>query len=174
MTGEERRKQIISLLRQSALPLSGGVLGSKTGVSRQIIVQDMALLRAEGYEIIATARGYMLDEPVQSIRVIKSCHTNEQTEEELTTIVDLGGSVIDITVEHDIYGKMTAPLNIKNRRDVQLFIKQMNTGRSTPLMNITSGYHSHIISAESEAVLDEIEQALLEKNLLAITEDGEE
>lgn len=173
MTGEERRKQIISLLRQSSLPLSGGALGRKTGVSRQVIVQDMALLRAEGYDIMATARGYMLDEPVQAVRVIKACHTNEQTEEELTAIVDLGGCVADITVEHDVYGKMTAPLNIRNRRDVQLFIKQLNAGHSTPLMNITSGYHMHSITAENEAILDEIVQMLEEKNFLANTVDEE-
>ena len=160
MTGEERRKQIILLLRQSALPLSGGVLGSKTGVSRQIIVQDMALLRAEGYEIIATARGYMLDEPVQTIRVIKSCHTNEQTEEELTSIVDLGGSVVDITVEHDIYGEIRADLMLSCRREVEEFCRQLENSRSGPLNIMGGGIHYHTIEADTEEILEKIGEEL--------------
>ncbi len=167
MTGTERRKKILALMRESSKPLSGGALGSATGVSRQAIVQDIALLRTEGYEIVATARGYILDEAAQNVRVFKTCHTNDQTEEELTTIVDLGGCVVDVMVNHRVYGKMTAPLNIRNRRDVQLFMKQLQTGKSTPLLNVTSGYHFHKVSAESEEILDEIESALREKNLLA-------
>lgn len=167
MTGAERRKMILSLMRQSSKPISGGALGSATGVSRQVVVQDIALLRTEGYEILATARGYVLDEPKQTTRLYKTCHTDEQTEEELTTIVDLGGCVVDVMVNHKVYGKMTALLNIRNRRDVQLFINQLKTGKSIPLMNITSGYHFHKESAESEEVLDEIEEALREKKLLA-------
>lgn len=167
MNGAERRKKIIALMRESLAPLSGGALGNMTGVSRQVVVQDIALLRTEGYEIIATARGYILDEPKQATRLFKTCHTDEQTEEELTTIVDLGGCVIDVMVNHRVYGKMAAPLNIRNRRDVQLFMNQLKTGKSTPLMHVTSGFHFHRVSAESEEILDEIEMALREKSLLA-------
>ncbi len=167
MTGAERRKIILSLMRQSSKPLSGSALGSATGVSRQVVVQDIALLRMEGYEIVATARGYVLDEAEQISRIFKICHTNEQTEDELTAIVDLGGCVVDVMVNHRVYGKMTAPLNIRNRRDVQMFMNQLKTGKSTPLMNVTSGYHFHKVSAESEEILDEIEATLRAKNLLA-------
>ena len=89
--------------------------------------------------------------------VFKVCHTNEQTEDELVTIVDLGGTVVDVMVNHRVYGKMSAPLNIKNRRDVQLFMNNIKTGKSTPLMNVTSGYHFHHVCAEQEEILDEIE-----------------
>lgn len=167
MTGAERRKKILALMRESSKPLSGGALGSATGVSRQVVVQDIALLRTEGHEITATARGYVLDEPKQTVRVFKTCHTDEQTEDELTTIVDLGGCVVDVMVNHRVYGKVTAPLNIRNRRDVQKFMNEMRTGSSTPLKNVTSGYHFHKVSAESEEILDEIEAALREKKLLA-------
>ncbi|MGN0334462.1 MAG: transcription repressor NadR [Lachnospiraceae bacterium] len=166
MIGAQRRKKILTMLRQSSKPLSGGALGSATGVSRQVVVQDIALLRTEGHEIVATARGYILDEPNQAVRVFKMCHTNEQTEEELTTIVDLGGCILDVMVNHRVYGQVTAPLNIRNRRDVQLFMNQLKTGKSIPLLNVTSGYHFHRISAESEDILDEIETALMEKKLL--------
>ncbi|MBR5508885.1 MAG: transcription repressor NadR [Lachnospiraceae bacterium] len=167
MTGAERRKQILSLMRESSKPLSGSALGSATGVSRQVVVQDIALLRTEGHSIVATARGYLLDEPRHLTRSFKVCHNTEQTEEELTTIVDLGGCILDVMVNHRIYGKMSAPLNIKNRRDVQVFMNNLRTGKSTPLLNVTSGYHFHQVAAESEEILDEIEAALREKNFLS-------
>ena len=167
MSGAERRKKIISMMRESSAPLSGEKLGKETGVSRQVVVQDIALLRTEGYAITATARGYVLDEPKKIERLLKVFHSDEQTEEELQTIVDFGGCVLDVMVNHKIYGKMSAPLNIRNRRDVQMFMKQLETGKSTPLKNITSGYHFHRISADSEEILDEIEAALREKDLLA-------
>ncbi|MBQ6834074.1 MAG: transcription repressor NadR [Lachnospiraceae bacterium] len=167
MTGAERRKKILSLMQQSEKPLSGSLLGKETGVSRQVVVQDIALLRTEGHAIVATARGYILDEPKDIYRIIKTCHTNEQTEDELQTIVDLGGCVADVMVNHKVYGKMSAPLNIRNRRDIQKFMEQLRTGKSVPLMNVTSGYHFHRVTAESEEILDEIEAALREKEMLA-------
>ena len=100
-------------------------------------------------------------------RVLKVCHTNEQVEEELTTIVDLGGTVLNVMVNHRVYGRVEAALNIRNRRDVQGFLNDLRTGKSVPLLNVTSGYHFHKISAESEEVLDEIEHALQKKGFLA-------
>ncbi|MGN1346564.1 MAG: transcription repressor NadR [Eubacteriales bacterium] len=166
MTGAERRKRMIEWMRESTKPLSGETIGNEMGVSRQVVVQDIALLRTEGFPIVATARGYVLNEPKQVTRVFKVCHTNEQTEDELTTIVDLGGSVLDVMVNHRIYGKLTAPLNVKNRRDVQNFMNNIRTGKSTPLMNVTSGYHFHRVAADTEEILDEIGEALRKKNYL--------
>ncbi len=167
MTAAERRKQILNLLRETDVPLSGTALGKETGVSRQIVVQDIALLRTEGYPILATARGYLLDAPNDHVRLFKVFHTNEQTEEELNLIVDLGGCVQDVMVNHRIYGKMSAPLNIRNRRDVQHFMENLRTGKSTPLLNVTGGYHFHRISAELEEILDEIEASLRDHGFLA-------
>ena len=170
MSGAKRREKILAMMRNASVPLSGGALGRETGVSRQVVVQDIALLRTEGYPIMATARGYLLNEPVQPVqpvRLFKVCHTNEQTEEELTTIVDLGGCVRDVMVNHRVYGKVSAPLNIKNRRDIQKFMKDLQTGKSIPLMNVTSGYHFHLVAAEQEEILDEIEAALREKGFLS-------
>ena len=166
LTGTQRRKKILEMMKTSSIPLSGGFLGEETGVSRQVVVQDIALLRTEGHNIVATARGYVLDEPKQSVRLFKLFHTDEQAEDELTSIVDLGGCVMDVMVNHRVYGKVTASLNIKNRRDVQVFVEKLKTGKSAPLLNVTSGYHFHRIAADSEEILDEIEQMLREKNLL--------
>ena len=129
------------MLGQSSTPLSGGALGRAVGVSRQVVVQDIALLRTEGHPVLATARGYVLEVPHQTERLFKMCHTTEQTREELNTIVDLGGEVLDVMVNHRIYGKVSAPLNIRSRRDVEAFVENIRTGRSTPLLTVTSGYH---------------------------------
>ena len=167
MTGAERRKALLAMMRETEKPLSGTALGKRTGVSRQVVVQDMALLRTEGYPIISTARGYLMEASKGCTRLFKVCHTNEQVEEELTTIVDLGGTVLNVMVNHRVYGRVEAALNIRNRRDVQGFLKDLRTGKSVPLLNVTSGYHFHKISAESEEVLDEIEHALQKKGFLA-------
>lgn len=167
LTGAQRREKILELIKDSRVPLSGSALGKSTGVSRQVVVQDIALLRTEGYPILATARGYLLEKSQNVSRLIKVCHTEQQTEEELNLIVDLGGCVENVMVNHRAYGKISAPLNIKSRRDVQVLKHQLSTGKSTLLMNITSGYHFHRVSAESEEILDEIEAQLKKKGFLA-------
>jgi len=75
--------------------------------------------------------------------------------------------VVDVMVNHRIYGRMTAPLSIRSRRDVQNFISSLHSGKSIPLMNITSGYHFHRIAADQEIILDEIEAMLRERGFLA-------
>ncbi len=167
LTGGQRRKKILEMMSQTRTPLSGTALGKATGVSRQVVVQDIALLRTEGHPIFATARGYLLDRPSKITRLVKTCHTNEQTEQELYAIVDLGGCVEDVVVNHRAYGKISATISIKSRRDVQAFIQQIQSGKSTLLMNITSGYHFHHISADREEILDEIEEKLRSMGFLA-------
>lgn len=165
----ERRKILLSMLQQSQAPISGSALGKQTGVSRQVVVQDVAILRTEGYPILSTTKGYYLDRTEQSgsVRILKVCHTDEQVEDELNSIVDLGGTVQNVMVNHRAYGKMTAALNIKSRRDVRVFVDNIRSGKSTPLLNVTSGYHFHTIGADSEAILDEIEEMLRRKGYLA-------
>lgn len=176
INGKKRRDILINLIKNSDKPISGTTLGKETGVSRQVVVQDIALLRTEGYPIISTARGYIFSGDTSSdypTRIIKVCHTNDQVEDELKTIVDLGGCVVNVMVNHRMYGKVSAPLNIKSRRDINNFIEDIKTSKSTPLSNITSGYHFHTISAESEQILDEIENELQKKNYIVELMDYE-
>ena len=167
LNGADRRKKILELMRHSDAPLSGSALGKLTGVSRQVVVQDIALLRTEGQPILATPRGYLLDRPAAVTRLIKVCHTNEQTEEELNLVVDLGGCVEDVIVNHRAYGELRAKISIRCRRDVQTFMDQIRSGKSSLLLNITSGYHFHHISADREEILDEIEEALRQRGFLS-------
>ena len=166
MTGNERRKNMLLMLQNTDTALSGKKLGEAFGVSRQVIVQDIALLRSEGHPVVSTPRGYLIQTEGRCTRVIKVCHTDAQVEDELQTIIDLGGTVINVMVNHRTYGKVCAPLNIKCRRDIKLFLDDLKTSKSTLLSNVTSGYHFHTIEAETKDILDEIEQALKEKEYL--------
>lgn len=171
MTGHERRMGLLEQLRGASMPVSGTELARRLGVSRQVIVQDIALLRADGRDIVATNRGYVLRErgaePTVPTRLLKVRHTVEELEEELTTIVDLGGAVLNVMVNHRAYGKITADLDIRSRRDIARYLEDIQSGKSTPLMTVTSGYHFHRVATDSEEALDEIEQALAARGFLA-------
>lgn len=125
------------------------------------------MLKGSGYDILSTHNGYILQKSPLKERVFKVYHTTEETEDELSTIVSLGGTVVDVFVWHKVYGKMTAPLNIFSSLHIKQFIEGVRSGKSTELMNITGGYHYHTVRAESERILDEIEQALTAKNYIA-------
>ncbi len=166
MTGSDRREKIIEKIKTNKTPVSGRELASFYHVSRQIIVQDIALIRAAGYDIISTNRGYILNVPQTSSRIFKVKHTDEQMEEELCAIVDLGGCVEDVVVKHRVYGRMEAFLGINSRRKVAEFLEGIRNGKSSPLKNITSDYHYHNVSADSEQTLDMIEEMLKKKGIL--------
>ena len=167
MKADERRKAIANLLTTEQKAVSGAALSAEFGVSRQIIVQDITALRSSGYDIISTHNGYLIQNTPLKERVFKVHHTTERTEEELNLIVDLGGTVVDVFVWHKVYGRMHAPLNIYSRVQVKQFIDGVRTGTSTELMHITGGYHYHTVRAESDAVLDNIMNALAEHNFIA-------
>ena len=169
MSGAERRDAIIELLTKTHEPLSGTQLGKQFGVSRQVIVQDIALLRNSGIDILSTNRGYLLTESINKrpTRLFKLHHSVKQTQEELECIISLGGCVEDVLINHRMYGKISAPMNISNRTDIQHYLNDIATGVSTPLLSATSGYHFHHVSADSEKALDKIEIELSKKGLLA-------
>lgn len=160
MEAQARRKEILKYIKNSDKPVSGTKLAEIFKVSRQVIVQDIALLRAGDCEIISTNRGYICSGDSRAERVLCVYHTNDKIEEELNIIVDCGGTAEDVFVKHTIYGEFRAVLGIRSRRQVQQFLENIKTGKSKPLTDITSGHHYHTITAESEEVLDMIEEAL--------------
>ena len=173
MSGQERREEIIKIIKNSGRPVAGTDLANKLGVSRQVIVQDMALIRANGIEVMATNRGYVIQESKDVSRVFKVIHSNEQVEDELNLFVDLGRKVEDVFVYHKVYGVIKATLNIKSRRDVKSYMEGISSGKSTNLLNLTSNYHYHTITAEDEQTLDWIQDELNEKGFLAKLQDYE-
>jgi transcriptional regulator of NAD metabolism len=168
MTGEERRKKIIEILQKSDEPVSGAELAKTLNVSRQVIVQDVALLRAVNRNIISTTRGYVLyyQEVQKANRCFSVRHTDDEIEDELCIIVDNGGKVLDVIVMHDIYGEISTGLIIKNRKDVYDFVEKLKAHRTTPLKELTGGAHLHTVEADSEGTLDTIEKKLREKGYL--------
>ena len=166
MTGSERRAGIIRQIQKSSKPMSGSELAKSYNVSRQVIVQDIALIRANGYDIISTNRGYILNIPRSVSRVFKVQHTDEELTDELYAIVDLGGCVENVMVNHKVYGHIEANLNISSRRKVYEFMNDIKSGKSSPLKNITSNYHYHTVSEDSEETLDLIENELRQMGFL--------
>ena len=166
MNGEDRRRRIVEHLKASDLPLSGSQLAKLLDVSRQVIVQDMALLRATNHEIIATSTGYVLVSGGKHQRVIHVAHHDESILDELYAIVDLGGRVLDVRVEHKVYGSISAELSIKSRKDARKLMDDIAQGKSSPLKNLTHDDHYHLIEADSEEDLDAIIGDLKSKGYL--------
>ena len=160
MKANERRNTIAALLLNEERPISGGELSERLGASRQIIVQDIALLRAAGYDILSTHSGYVIKSSPLCERIFKVRHTSAETEDELSKIVELGGTVVNVFVWHKVYGRIEGQLNIFSRRGIDQLLDGIKSGKSTELMHITSGYHYHTVRADSETVLDRIGEAL--------------
>ena len=173
MSGEERRGKIIQALKNSDKAVSATTLAKEFDVSRQVIVQDVALLRANGKNIFSTNRGYLIQEDEETTRVFKVQHEDDEVEKELTTIVDLGGTVEDVFVYHKVYGVLRAEMNIKSRMDIRNYMEEIRSGKSSLLKNVTSGYHYHTVRAERVEFLDMIQEELQKKGLLAKLQDYE-
>ena len=169
MNANERREQIIDILNDSKEPISGSRLAKVLYVSRQVIVTDVAILRAKGIGIISTPSGYVLSADKSCERIFKVHHSEEDTEEELDLFVDCGGIVKDIFVSHRAYGIIRAKLDLRSRMDVEEFMESIKSGKSSSLSKITDGYHYHTVQARSEEVLDKIEDKLWERGFLAKT-----
>ena len=158
MTAEQRRQEILTLLEQTDTPLSAAALAHRFSVSRQIVVGDVALLRAQGREIVATARGYVIPAPAGLVRQVACRHTAAQTREELDAMVDCGCTVIDVVVEHPVYGQLTGPLQISNRYEVSQFIERCK--KAEPLSSLTEGIPLHTLSCPDEAAFERTKSAL--------------
>ncbi len=166
MKAAERRNEILSLLGNTSSAIPAGVLSDKFGVSRQVIVQDIAILRANGYDVISTNRGYVIGSGLRSERVFKCRHTLGQLVEEAELIISNGGRVEDIFVNHRVYGRIAARLDLVTHTHAEELYRSLVSGASKPLMSVTDGYHYHTVSADSEEALDKIERALREKGFL--------
>ncbi len=170
MTASERRIQLVTLLAQSDTPVSASALATHFSVSRQLIVGDIALLRASGSSITATPRGYVLD-PVERTaqgceQTIACTHAEDRLAEEIYTIVDLGGTLLDVTVEHSVYGQICAPLHISSRYDADLFLQKLQNSSAKPLCDLTDGVHLHRIRCVDTQAMLRITNALRERGLL--------
>ena len=168
MKVKERRELLLSILNKSAKPIKGDELANTLNVSRQVIVQDIALIRATGVDIIATPQGYVIYNTKVTTKTIEcKNHVNgDEFYNELKTIVDLGGKVKDVIVKHPIYGEIKVDLDIDSNRDIDEFMKKASSDEFKQLSTLTKESHLHTIEAKSEEILDEIVSSLLDKNIL--------
>lgn len=159
--GKIRRNHILDILKNANEPVSGSALAKQMGVSRQVIVQDITLLRT-AFPILATAKGYLLYPATEKKCRRTFCvrHSKEETKNELNIIVDHGGKILDVMVEHDVYGEIRADLMLSCRKEVDEFCKRLGMSKSGPLNIIGSGIHYHTVEAASEEILDEIGRKL--------------
>ena len=166
-TGAARRERLLSIFQQSAQPVSGHDLASRLGVSRQVIVQDCALLRAAGHAVMATPRGYVLPQRFAGIKaVIATRHDREHTADELTIMVDHGLKVLDVIVEHPVYGELRGSLMMTSRADVQEFAGRVASGEVALLSELSGGVHLHSVEAPSEERLENARAALRDQGYL--------
>ena len=170
MTGDPRRSEIRRMLQQAQQPLTGTALAKGLHVSRQVIVQDIALMRAEHLPILSTNKGYLLGPDAvrssQPKRVFFVRHATDQELEEFMTVIDLGGRILDVAVEHELYGSIRADLLIENRQDAQDFVDRRKNCRDNPLKVLTDDCHYHTVTAPSEKLLDLIEAELRNRGFL--------
>ena len=170
MTGDERRNKILQKLQDTDTPLSGTARAKIFHVSRQVIVQDIALMRAENCGILSTNKGYLLrsekNENTQPKRVFYVKHTSDQVLQEFQTVIELGGKVLDVAVEHEIYGHISVDLLIETTAEAADFYEKLLKCRDNLLNVLTDNCHYHTVSAPSEKLLDLIENELRSKKLL--------
>ena len=170
LSGEERREKLIKILEESTSPVSGTELAGQFEVSRQVIVQDIALLRAVNKNILATNKGYVLfrekEQKNKVQRVVGVCHEDKDILKEFECILDFGARVLDCIVEHEIYGQISVELAIQSMEEAEKFLEQLEKCESKSLNILTGGVHYHTIEAANIRILDAVERALDEAGYL--------
>lgn len=167
MDAQERRQSIARRLELAEGPVSAAVLARECSVSRQVIVGDIALLRAAGMDVAATPRGYILPrEPAGLVRTLATCHSGEGMEHELNAMVDQGCTVVDVIVDHPIYGQLTGPLQLSSRYEVGQFLARCRAEAAAPLSLLTEGIHLHTVLCPDQGAYDRVRSALRELGIL--------
>jgi len=157
MSATLRRTEILTIIQNAKAPVSASLLAKNLQVSRQLIVGDVALLRAQGHDIIATARGYIIPALRNENRYlgkIACSHTPDATKAELYIIVDSGAVVVDVIVEHDIYGEISGQLNLQNRDEVDAFMDKVYHEEVKLLSELTQGVHLHTLACRDKTHFD--------------------
>lgn len=166
---KKRLDDLAGILEDSREPVSGIALAARLEVSRQAIVQDIATLREQGLPVVATSRGYHLDRsPSQFRKTLAVRHGPDQLFEELSLIVSLGGRVLDVLVDHPVYGELRGNINVGSTDEIVRFLTLMETTGRRPLLTLSDGFHLHTVEASDESALQTIEEALKESGFLVL------
>lgn len=167
MDAQTRRQEIARRLEREKNPISATALAREFSVSRQVVVGDIALLRATGLDIAATPRGYVLPSRPEGKTFTVACiHSAQEMEEELNAVVDQGCTVLDVIVEHPIYGQLTGPLHLSNRYEVGQFVQRCREESAAPLSLLTDGVHLHTITCPDESTFARVQKSLKQLGIL--------
>jgi transcriptional regulator of NAD metabolism len=153
--GVARRQRVLELLREARRSITGSELSASLGVSRQAIVNDMAILRAAGEPIGGSPQGYRWrGEQMSGVFATLACrHDREGCQKELETLVAHGVAVLDVVVDHQLYGEVRADMNVWTHRDVQRYMEVLHTSPVEPLSALTGGVHAHHVRAPDDVAL---------------------
>ncbi|GAB6189314.1 transcription repressor NadR [Marinitoga arctica] len=156
----EKKDKIFKILEQSNYPIKGKDLAKRIGVSRQMIIQYISKLKSEGYKIISTRDGYILEKKEGLQKMIAVKHNSNEIEDELISIVKAGGKVLDVIVEHPIYGEIKGRIDVKTEEDIIKFISLLKTTNATPLLELSDGIHIHTIEVKDEETFDKVKKSI--------------
>ena len=163
---KEKIERILSILKKSEKPVSGSEIAKVLGVSRQAVVQYIAFMKEEGYNVVATPRGYVLKGEGGNKKLIAVKHRKEDIYDELMTVVKLGGKVCDVIVEHPVYGEIRGMIDVASEEDVVKFVSLLASAKAEPLLSLSDGVHLHTIEVKDEETFKKILKALSEKGYL--------
>ncbi|NFG63102.1 MULTISPECIES: transcription repressor NadR [unclassified Clostridium] len=167
MNSIERRESILKSLIQSKTPLKGVEIANKYGVTRQIIVKDIAILRAKGNNIMATPDGYIINNELNKIKaIIAVSHKEEELVDEMGIVIKYGGTIEDVIVEHPLYGEIRGMLMIKNYNELNKFAEKYKKQEGRLLSVLTNGVHIHTISADTQEDINSIINELKENGFI--------
>lgn len=162
----ERKLQLIEILKESAQPIKGSELATKLNVSRQTLVQDIALLRKDGFPIISTTLGYVLEQPpIRATEVLGIIHSPEELKKELEILISHHVEVADVIIDHPVYGRIRSELNIRTPKDVKAFVEMRDQSPIPLFSEVTGGLHYHTLVADEQEYITDAKAALINAGL---------
>ena len=90
----------------------------------------------------------------------------DRLDELVELMVDNGCTVLDVIVEHPVYGQLTGQLQISSRYDVEQFLARVQAHDAAPLSMLTGGIHLHTLRCPDAAACERACAALKAAGLL--------
>ncbi|MBM7558455.1 transcription repressor NadR [Marinitoga litoralis] len=156
----EKKDKILNILMNRDTPIKGKELAEIIGVSRQMIIQYISKLKTEGYNITSTRDGYILEREKGIRKMIAVKHSSDEIEDELFSIVKAGGKILDVIVEHPIYGEIKGRIDVENENDIIKFLSLLKTTHATPLLELSNGIHIHTIEVKDDETFEKVKNAI--------------
>lgn len=161
-----RKIAIKNQLLETKTPIKAGTLAKQFEVSRQTIVGDIALLRAQGEPIISTSRGYEYAKNHRFEEIIVCRHFPDQAEREMELIVKEQVTIKDVMIDHPLYGQLVGQIRVQNSNDVKQFMQHVREAKGHLLSELTDGIHSHTLAADKMENIEKAKEQLKKVGIL--------